>query len=294
MIRIGIVGSDNSHAIAFSKITNLPEGVNGLKVEDVKVVAIWGFERKRTEEVASVGNIPEIVNYPEDMIGKVDAVMVVLRDGALHYKFSKPFIEARIPTFIDKPLETSIDNARRIIELAKEKGTLITSFSTLRYDEPVERFKEDLSSKGPLTTGFVCGPADATSEYQGIFFYGVHIVELCQEIFGSGIEKVLAVNHYNNIAVTLTYSDERIVELLMMGNAVYTFTISAFGKNGWSYWDGKQSPSPYYYGLLKFIEMIKSSKPVIEYDKLLEVIAVLKAIEISYQSGTEVYLGDLV
>lgn len=294
MIRIGIVGSDNSHAMAFSEITNLPEGINGLKVEDASVVAIWGFERKRTEEVASAGKIPEIVSYPEDMIGKVDAVMVVLRDGAFHYKFSKPFIEAGIPTFIDKPIETSIDNAKRIIELANEKKTPITSFSTLRYDEPIVKFKEDLSSKGPLTTGFVCGPADATSEYQGIFFYGVHIVELCQEIFGSGIERVMAVNHHNNIAITLTYSDEKIIELLMLGNAVYTFTISAFGKNGWSYWDGKQSSSPYYYGLLKFIDMVKTSKPIIEYDKILEVIAVLKAIEISYQSGTEVFLEDLI
>jgi hypothetical protein len=117
---------------------------------------------------------------------------------------------------------------------------------------------------------------------------------LCQEIFGSGIERVMAVNHHNNIAITLTYSDEKIIELLMLGNAVYTFTISAFGKNGWSYWDGKQSSSPYYYGLLKFIDMIKTSKPTIEYDKILEVIAVLKAIEISYQSGTEVFLEDLI
>ncbi|HQE25612.1 MAG TPA: Gfo/Idh/MocA family oxidoreductase [Candidatus Atribacteria bacterium] len=294
MIKIGIVGSDNSHALAFSQVTNLPQGVEGLKVEEAEVVAIWGFERNRTEEVAKLGNIPEIVNYPEDMIGNVDAVMVVLRDGALHYKFSKPFIEAGIPTFIDKPLETSIDNAKRIITLAQEKNTPITSFSTLRYDEPVERFKEDLSLKGPLTTGVVCGPADTTSEYQGIFFYGVHIVELSQEIFGRGVESLMATNHHNNIAITLTYSDERIVELLMLGNATYTFTISAFGKNGWGHWDGSQTPSPYYYGLLKFIDMIKTSKMPLSYDELVEVVAILKAIEVSYLSNTEVRIKDLI
>jgi predicted dehydrogenase len=227
------------------------------------------------------------------MIGKVDAVMVVLRDGALHYKFSKPFIEAGIPTFIDKPLETSVENAKRIINLAKEKNTLITSFSTLRFDEPVVKLKEDLATKGPLTAGFVCGPADVSSEYQGIFFYGVHIVELSQEIFGSGVERVIAVNNQNNIAVTLSYPDERIVELMMLGNAVYTFTISAFGKNGWNYWDGKQTPSPYYYGLLKFLEMIETSKLPIEYDSMLEVVTVLKAIEVSYLSGAEVYIQDI-
>lgn len=294
MIKIGIIGSDNSHAIAFSQLTNLPEGVKGLRIEDAKVIAIWGFERKRTEEVAKVGNIPEIVNYPEDMIGKVDAVIVVLRDGALHYKFSKPFIGAGIPTFIDKPLETSVENAKRIIDLTKEKNTLITSFSTLRYDGPFVNFKKELIQKGPLTTGVVCGPADATSEYQGLFFYGVHSLELCQEIFGSGIEKVRATNHHNNIAVTLTYPDERIVELILLGNAVYTFTITAFGKNGWQHWDGKQTPSPYFYGLKKFLEMIETSKMPISYEELLELVVALKAIEVSYLSNTEIYLKDLI
>jgi len=262
-------------------------------VEDAKVVSIWGFERKRTEEVAKLGNIPEIVNYPEDMIGKIDAVMVVLRDGALHYKFSKPFIEAGIPAFIDKPLETSIENARRIINLAKEKNTLITSFSTLCYDEPFVNFKKELLQKGPLTTGVVCGPADATSEYQGLFFYGVHTVELCQEIFGSGIEKIRATNHHNNVLATLLYPDERIVELILLGNAVYTFTITAFGKNGWHSWDGKQTPSPYFYGLKKFLEMIETSKMPISYEELLEVVVVLKAIEISYLSDREILIKDL-
>ena len=132
MVRIGIVGSDNSHAIQFSQLANLPDGVDGLKIEETEVVAIWGAGRKRTEEVARVGNIPQIVSYPEDMIGKVDAVMVVLRDGSTHYQFSKPFIESNIPTFIDKPLECSVENAKRIIELTKKQGSLMTSFSTLR------------------------------------------------------------------------------------------------------------------------------------------------------------------
>ncbi len=58
MVKIGIVGSDNSHAIQFSQLANLPEGVDGLRIKEAEVVATWGAERKRTEEVARVGNIP--------------------------------------------------------------------------------------------------------------------------------------------------------------------------------------------------------------------------------------------
>ena len=43
MIKIGIVGSDSSHAESFSEITNLENPLGGLRVEGAKVVAIRRF-----------------------------------------------------------------------------------------------------------------------------------------------------------------------------------------------------------------------------------------------------------
>lgn len=287
MVKIGIVGSDNSHAIQFSKLTNLPEERNGLKVEEAKVVAIWGTQRKRTEEVAKEGDISEIVNYPEDMIGKIDAAMVVLRDGGTHYRFSKPFIEANIPTFIDKPIECSIENTKRIIELAKEHQTLITSFSTLRYDEATVKLKKELKDKGPITAGYIVGPCDLKSEYGGIFFYGIHTVEFCQEIFGSGAQSLIAYNQHNNVMVTVRYPDERIVSLLLLGNASYVFQASAYGKKG-SVQCTLGHGANYYYGMKKFLQMISTEKMPLIFEDMLEPVVMLEAIQSSLASGKEV------
>ncbi len=102
MIRLGIVGSDNSHAIAFSKLCNVAD--NDLRVDGAKVVAVYGEEAERTAEVSREGQISKIVERPEDMIGDVDAVLVVFRDGGKHRKFAEPFVRERIPTFVDEPL----------------------------------------------------------------------------------------------------------------------------------------------------------------------------------------------
>lgn len=291
MVRIGIVGSDNSHAIQFSQLANLPEGVDGLKIKEAEVVVIWGAERKRTEEVARVGNIPQIVSYPEDMIGKVDAVMVVLRDGSTHYQFSKPFIEANIPTFIDKPLECSVDNARRIIELAKKQGSLITSFSTLRYAEATVKLKEELKDRGPITAGHVVGPADLRSEYGGIFFYGIHTTELCQEVFERGAQSLMAYNQHNNVMVIVRYPDEKIVNLCFLGNASYVFQVSAYGKKGNAHCTvGPQAN--HYHGMKKFLQMIATKKMPFTFEDLLEPVVMLEAIKASLYSGKEVFLKD--
>ena len=76
MIRIGIVGSDNSHADAFSQMLNIADSQTGeFAYPDVRVTAIFGLDEKRTAEVALDGKIEHIVKDPSEMIGMVDAVM---------------------------------------------------------------------------------------------------------------------------------------------------------------------------------------------------------------------------
>ncbi len=225
------------------------------------------------------------------MIGKVDAVMVVLRDGSTHYRFSRPFIEANIPTFIDKPLECSVENARRIIELTKKQGSLMTSFSTLRYDETTAKFKEELKDKCLITAGHVVGPADLKSEYGGIFFYGIHTIELCQEVFGRGAQSLMAYDQHNNVMVILRYPDEKIVNLSFLGNASYIFQASAYGKKGNAHYTlGRQAN--FYHGMKKFLGMITTGKMPFTFEDLLEPVVMLEAIKASLNSGKEIFLKD--
>ncbi len=99
--RIGIIGSDNSHAEVFSKLINIPQAEQGEYLfPDCKVTAIYGQDMQRTKEVAQRAQIEFIASRLEELMDKVDAAMVVFRDGNLHAEYALPFIKAGIPTWI--------------------------------------------------------------------------------------------------------------------------------------------------------------------------------------------------
>ena len=71
-----------------------------IKFSDIEVGYVWG----ETKLLSSCcGNIPNIVNEPIDMLGKIDALIVDHRHGKYHLDAAMPFLEERIPMFIDKP-----------------------------------------------------------------------------------------------------------------------------------------------------------------------------------------------
>src|SRR5690606_33867645 len=146
-IRVGIVGIDTSHAVAFTEILNNPEGKN--HVAGARVVAAYpggsddipaSYERlpkfrQTLEEKYGV----EIVSTIPELLERVDAVLLESVDGRKHLPQAKEIFKARLPVFIDKPLAADLDDARRIIELAKEGNIPFFSSSSLRFFHGIQR-----------------------------------------------------------------------------------------------------------------------------------------------------------
>ena len=167
MIRIGLIGSENSHSMAYAKLLNLKDTPN--RVRGAKIVAMWGEpgQDDHTQDVAQKGAIPEIVAKPADLIGKVDAAICTCRDGAVHAKYSLPVIEAGVPTFVDKPFAATPADARKMIRAAEKAGGPITSFSSIRLSTDVAKFIKD-SRSAEIFAGVSTGPADIASPYSGL------------------------------------------------------------------------------------------------------------------------------
>src|SRR5688572_6186664 len=124
MIRLGILDFDTSHAVAFTQRLNHVGTDKEQFVEGAKVVIGCPGESKLsadripvfTAEMKKLG-VP-LVDKPEEMIGKVDAMLIESVDGTVHYERAKPFLEAGLPCFIDKPFACSAADARKLIDLA--------------------------------------------------------------------------------------------------------------------------------------------------------------------------------
>lgn len=283
MIRIGILGTDNSHSIAFSRLFNVKGEKN--HIAGARVVAIYGLKDKRNREVAEMGEVPTIVKRPTDMLGMVDAAVVDFRHGGLHYKHARPFIEARIPTFIDKPFSISVAHARKMVELARRKRTPVTSLSTVRLGPPVENMKKAMKKIGKVRAGILTGPGSSKSEYAGVFFYGVHCVELMLEVFGNKVHSVRAAGYDGSVIATVGYKNGAVVTLNVIDKARPPFDAIAFGAKGSAQYDRGGGFAGYYYGMKLFLKMIRTGKPPIPYNDLILSVRVLDAIQKSMDAG---------
>jgi len=289
MIRIGILGTDNSHSIGFSRFFN----VAGEKhhISGAKVVAVYGEDRKRTEEVAEKGQIARIVKRPKDMIGMIDAAIVDFRHGHKHLRFARPLIEAGIPTFVDKPLASSVAGARKIVAVAKKSRVPITSFSTVRFGAGMDEFKKAVKKIGKPRNIVIWGPGDARDQYDGIFFYAVHQVELMLEVFGNDVCCARGVDYDGMLAAQVVYHNGMVATMHEINTRNYwpRFQAFAFGSDGAAEYDGAKAEDGFFVGAKTFTRMFQTGKMPYPYKDLTVSTRVLAAIDRSMKlRGKEV------
>ena len=98
MLRIGIVGAENSHTVAIAKTINIEQ-----RISNAQVVGVWGETPELAKDASERGEIPTIVETPEAFIGQVDGIVTDHRHAKDHLPAVQALLEAGVPLFIDKP-----------------------------------------------------------------------------------------------------------------------------------------------------------------------------------------------
>ena len=213
MIRIGIYGSENSHAMAFSRIFNGGEP----RYADLRVTAIGGEEIESSEKIRRECGVEFLAKAPEDMLGLVDAVMITSRDGALHARYALPFVEKGMPVFVDKPFTRSIAEAEALCALAKERGARLMGGSSVKLTEDVSylaAFARDPENGRPIG-GSCWAPVSMHNAYGDFWFYAAHLAEMCLHIWGAPAavqafrngDDITAVARYAEYDVSMHYTE---------------------------------------------------------------------------------------
>lgn len=197
-IRLGIIGTDTSHAVAFTRILNdqtSPDYVPGARV----VAAYKGgskdipssFERvdKYAQELRTRWKIDLTPDIPS-LLRKVDAVLLESVDGRTHLEQAKLVIAAGKPVFIDKPLASTLEDAREIARLAKEAGVPWFSSSALRFGEIVTGLQSS-DTMGASTWG--PGPIEE-HHHLDLTWYAIHAIEMLYALMGQGCEEVTRIS----------------------------------------------------------------------------------------------------
>ena len=78
-----------------------------LGIQGARVTHIWTDDPADADKVSRSSLIPNAVASPEQVVGEVDAVVIATDKGHEHVERCRPFVEAGLPMFVDKPLVDS-------------------------------------------------------------------------------------------------------------------------------------------------------------------------------------------
>ncbi len=153
-----------------------------VQIPGARVTHLWTDTPAEAGAVARAALIPHVVTRPEDVIGQVDAVIISTDDGFDHVRRARPFVEAGLPVFVDKPLATSVEDLATFIAWQKN-GARILSSSGLRYAPEIDALLARRSSLGDLR--WIAGVTCKNWER-----YGIHCLEPIHRLLGPGFESI--------------------------------------------------------------------------------------------------------
>ena len=218
-VRIGMIGLDTSHVPNFTALLNDPE--NEHHVPGGRVVAAypggspdfelsWSRVEGYTNQLREEYGV-EILDSPAAVAEAVDLVFIMSVDGRVHLEQFQETFPLRRPTYIDKPFAVTVHDAEEIFRLAGEAGVPVMSSSAMRFvDILVEAVGE---SDDSIVGCNVFGPMPEEPTQPGLFWYGVHTVEIILTVMGTGCREVRTVRTDGADLVTLTYDDGRMASL---------------------------------------------------------------------------------
>jgi len=214
-LRVGIIGLDTSHSIAFTKALNNPAA--GPEFNGFKVVAAYPFGSKEikssfdriapyTLEMKNLGI--EITDSIADLLGKVDFVLLETNDGRLHLEQALEVIKSGKRFFIDKPIAASLKDAATIFAAAEKANVSVFSSSSLRYTSGAQSLAA--GKLGKILGADTYSPCELESTHPDLFWYGIHGVESLFTLMGTGCKEVVRVSTADTEIVTGTWNDGRV------------------------------------------------------------------------------------
>ncbi|GAB3897166.1 Gfo/Idh/MocA family oxidoreductase [Larkinella knui] len=282
--KVGIIGLDTSHSTAFAKELNnptpnpdwlgyrvvaaYPKGSNDI---ESSVKRIPGY----IEEVKKLG--VEIVNSIDDLLSKVDVVLLETNDGRLHREQAAKVFAAGKRVFIDKPIAASLSDAIAIFEMAKKKGIPVFSASSLRYIKGIQGL-----DKSQVVGADTYSPAVLEKTHPDLFWYGVHGVETLFTAMGPGCQSVIRVNTPDTDIVIGTWSDGRVGTFRGTRTGKHEYGGTVYTKNG------NVTLGPYggYNPLLKdIIHFFETGETPVKPEETLEIFAFMEAADESKRQG---------
>lgn len=300
-MRIGAIGIDSSHTPVFTNRINAlhKEGKTPCRVTDfwdpgrhewqhpagaeqsAKDVAKWREDTIK-EGAQQVGSLDELLK-------NVDGVMVLNINGHRHLELSIGPIAKGMPTYIDKPLTCSTDQARSLLAMTRQYNARCYSASSLRFITEIPKL--DKEKLGDIVAVDAFGNGELLDMMPHLWHYGCHSIEMVDAIFrwsgqGPGVARVSAIATKDYHLLDMQYRDGRLARLRMDRAGAWAFGATVHGTKNVQQFVVDFAPvySRLVEGMVKFFE---GGPAPVDLREIVENVAVMEAGNRSIALGGE-------
>ena len=279
MLKLGIVGAENSHSYSVAKTCNIDKAVA------MRVPMIWGETSAYAKNASELGGIPTIVKDWREMLGQVDGIMIDHRHPGPHYEVAKYFLSRGVPSFVDKPLTWKLTEAKKLLDIAKKNRTPVTTFSAIPIQTAFSSFKSQVEKNGGALAFNSTGPVDLKAKWGGVFFYGIHQVDAIVEVLGTNVQQVLLQRNGVNGIATLLFTSGRVATINCI-KAGLGFSWQVTCKNGSNiHYNDTRDANPYMTTVKRIRDLIGKGKQPYSRKRMLAPVAILEALQKSLDTG---------
>jgi predicted dehydrogenase len=238
--RLGCIGIDSSHLPEFTRRIN---AMNDAGTSRCRVTQFWTDNKHDWPNAADVAKwktdtlamgVSEAESL-EDMLAGVDGVLVLAVNGNRHMDLAVPSLERGLPTYVDKPLTCSLEQAKTLLASARKSRARCYSASSLRFAKELETI--DFAATGKIIAVDAYGAGELLDMMPDLWHYGCHSIEMVDAIFkasgqGPGVAKVSAIRTPDRHLVDYEYRDGRYVRLRLERKGSWGFGATVHGEKG--------------------------------------------------------------
>ena len=243
---------------------------NTMRILGARVTHVWTDDPADAPKVAAASRIQNVVARPEDVIGQVDAVIIGTDDGHEHVRRARPFIEAGLPMFVDKPLAINVADLNQFIRW-HQGGTVFLSSSNMRYAPEIRQVLRQKAQLGELRWITTC--TSKTWER-----YAIHALEGIWPVLGPGFLTVRTESRSGSDIAYITHRSGVQVNLAAIYDAVGSYgAVHVFGTKGnlaVSCWD---TYTAFRNQLCAFVDMLRTGERPYPLSETIELMAVIIA-----------------
>lgn len=180
-IRVAVVGVGylgNFHA---QKYAALPQ---------VELVGVVDSDQARGAEVAAALKTRAFADYRE-LIGLVDAVSVVV-PTSMHFEVGAFFLQNGVNLLMEKPITTTVAEARELIALAAAKGLVLQVGHLERFNPALTAVRETISRPGFIDAVRIAPYKPRATDVSVVLDLMVHDLDIISTLVGAPVKAVSA------------------------------------------------------------------------------------------------------